>query len=264
MRRMPKRTKSVSAEIEGARTPDFIPSMALITHLGRGHGNAACCTIHKIDLDRNGKPKLMPGVMANQESLESVLRETKDASSGDNRPGQPGRAHGFTSRDVIFKSPTKSAWLRPASVETILLGGSLDASYSRKRMAVPEMIFCVTGGRLLTLCHLGPGRPGPESEVCAAPFPNTAPEGGVCLNGGLTFEPDVPGFELKVEELYFNTTFTHPNMAHPLNSESQLKALWEKAIERAAKGEALVPTDFLTPKYPKFKLKEALKHEFQA
>lgn len=261
MKRIPKRTKSVCAGITGADIPDLIPTTALITHASRGQNKAACCIMHKITLDRNGKPKLMPGVIANLESLEAVLHEAKAENSGEKTPGQ---SHGFTSRDVIFKSPTKVAWLRPASVETILIGGRLDTSYNRKRMAVPEMIFCVIGGRLLTLCPLSAGRPGPETEVCAAPFPNTAPEGGVCLNGGLTFEPDTPGFMDKVEELYFNTTFTHPNMAHPLNSDAQLRSLWGKAIERAAAGETLIPSDFLTPKYPKFKLKEVLKHEFQA
>ena len=258
MKSIPQRTKSVYAGITGADMPDLIPTTALITHANRGQNRAACCTIHKIALDRNGKPKLMPGVIANLESLEAALREAKAANSGEKTPRHP---HGFTRRDVIFKSSSKAAWLRPASVETILIGGQLNASYNRKRMAVPEMIFCVIGGRLLTLCPISAGRPGPETEVCAAPFPNTAPDGGVCLNGGLTFEPDIPDFELKVENLYFNTTFTHPNMTHPLNSDAQLMALWEKAIERAAKGEALIPADFLTSKYPKFKLKEALKHE---
>jgi PRTRC genetic system protein B len=258
MKRIPQRTKSVYAGITGADIPDLIPTTALITHTSRGQNRAACCTLHKIALDRNGKPKLMPGVIANLESLESALHEAKHANSGEKMPRQ---AHGFMSRDVIFKSPSQVAWLRPASVETILVGGQLNASYNRKRMAVPEMIFCVMGGRLLTLCPLSAGRPGPETEVCAAPFPNTAPEGGVCLNGGLTFESDIPGFMDKVENLYFNTTFTHPNLAHPINSDAQLRELWEKAIERAANGEALIPSDFLTPKYPKFKLKEALKHE---
>ena len=261
MKRIPQRTKSVYAGIAGSDIPDLIPTTALITHANRGQNSAACCTIHKLALDRNGKPKLMPGVIANREALEAVLHETKAANSGEKTQRQ---THGFTSRDIIFKSSSKFAWLRPASVETILIGGQLNARYNRKRMAVPEMIFCVIGGRLMTLCPLSAGRPGPDTEVCAAPFPNTAPTGGVCLNGGLTFEPDISGFELKVENLYLNTTFTHPNMAHPLNSDAQLRALWEKAIDRATKGEALIPSDFLTPKYPKFKLKEALKHESQA
>ena len=220
--------------------------------------------MHNIALDRKGKPKLLPGAIASLELLESALEEVRKGISSGEKPRQTGNETGFTSRDVIFRNGRRIAWLRPASVETLLIGGRLNVDYNRKSMAVPEMIFCVMGGTLLTLCPLSPGRPGPEMEVCAAPFPNTAPEGNVCLNGCLTFEHGTPNFEAKVEALFFGTTFTHPNMAHPISSDTQLKALWDKAIERAAKNEPIIQEDFLTPEYPRFKLKEALKYDIQA
>ncbi len=260
MRRIPKLSKYVGAEIEGGDVHDLEPGMALIVHRERRHGGAACCTIHGVETGKGGRPRLAPGRLATAEELSDALAELKDEISAGGAQTASRRESGFTRRDIVYRGKNGVAWLRPASVETLLIGGDLDASYSRRRMAIPEMVLHVENNHLRTLCALEPGRPGPETKVCAAPFPNTGPRGDVCLNGRLNFEQDTPEFELKVEELYLNTTFTHPNMSHPLNTNAKLKRLWEEAISRAAKGEPLKPKDFLTPDYPKFKLKEALKN----
>ncbi len=257
MRKIPNRTKSVHAGVDGASVPELVPDMALVAHADR-RGGAACCTVHKIAIDRNGRPKLEAGTLATTELLTGIVEKLKGSLPG--APPRPQTEGGFTRRDVIFKREGVMAWLRPASVETILIGGRLDKRYSGKRMALPEMLMCFINGGFFTLCPIAPGRPGPETEVCAAPFPNTAPDGRVCLNGGLTFDCRSPDFIEKAEEIYLNTAFTHPNMSHPLHSKEKLNALWETAIGRAAKGEPLQPDDFLTPGYPKFKLKEVLEN----
>ena len=257
MKKIPNRTKSVYGGLDGAFAPELVPNMALIAHMDR-RGGAACCTIHKIAIDRNGKPKLEAGALATVELLTCIVDDLKGKMAG--TPPRSKTEGGFTLRDVIFRKEDAIAWMRPASVETILIGGRLDKSYSGKRMALPEMIMCFVNGGFFTLCPLAPGRPGPETEVCAAPFPNTSPDGRVCLNGGLTFDCQSPDFIEKAEEIYLNTAFTHPNMSHPIHSDEKLNALWAKAVERAAKGEPLLPSDFLTPDYPKFKLKEVLEN----
>ncbi len=255
-RRSYKKVVNVDANISGYRMTDLVPNMAIIAHADRHDSRNSCCTVHEIR-HSNGAPRLRPGKLATKNDLRNALELIENGIPSTQLTAN--RKEGYTVRDIIYKSEQVKAWLRPASVETLLIGGRLDMKYNNKSMAIPEMLF-ITGLKsgLTTLCCLSPGRPRAETEVCPSPFPNTSPNGNVCLNGGMNINPEAPNFEIDVENLYLNTRFTHTSASHPLNTNAKLRRLWEAALEKAASGGTLSPADFLTPKFPRFKLERLI------
>lgn len=251
MKSIPKRTKHVHARIEGDNTQNFTPQIALIAHSDR-QGNA-CCTIHNIGLLKN-RPHLLGGVLATEKDIANTLELIKNKTQ---KEKQAPLASGFTARDILYKDADTLAWLRPPSTERILIDGKFkeETQYSGKPMAIPAMIFVVEGNSLKTFCPLGAGRPGPETEICVAPFPNTSEDGRVCLNGGFRGEPENPKMIQDAENIYFNTSFTHPVPRHPYDYR-EFRKFWKLACRKAEAGKILTPKNFINKKFQVFKLKD--------
>ena len=136
---------------------------------------------------------------------------------------------------VVGYSRRGVAWFVPASQRALLFQAgdrALDA-LSGQVFPQPPLLFVLTGmGSLKVFALAEDARPGPQAQVCKAPYFNVSEGGLVCL--GTT---DQPGGERALDtgawtRAFFSSYFTHANTRSLSTHGGTHAELWRAAAER--------------------------------
>jgi PRTRC genetic system protein B len=233
--------------VNGNRIAEYTLRRAVLVYEARHGGHYA--TLHPVTHDA-GRASIGTG----RALTESTLRTTLQAL------GAPKGIGGWVAPRVLYMDENTIVWHRPAGPRVMFFGGAADASL-RNRSAVvahPPLVFGVTrhGWYVAALPTFreflgadiavaqGDRRPAPGDPLMRAPYPNVYDDGRIC-EGNVTL-PDrialdtIEGFE----DAFFDSKFTHSNVADACAHPQGLAGLWRRMFETKPE---VMPDHYLTP-----------------
>lgn len=169
-----------------------------------GDGSKAVATIHDVRRDK-GKATIMPGrgiSLANLQDLVIALTTEKKSS--------------YLPDNVLACSFTKLVWWTPSCVRPIWFKTN-DRKFTRSmngaKVTHPAMLFCVSPDGVQAWALSEDKRPKPDTQLYRAPYYNVWETGKMCTGNAAVPKLLMPSTIPKFEAAFFNSAFTHTNIA---------------------------------------------------
>lgn len=188
----------------------WIPSWALVAY--RREGEASPSAVLAWRLDRKGRP--VGAYHPKGEAVAAFLR----ALEGEERVE-------WIHPRVLARGPGFLAWWRPAGPAPMWWTIPGLAPLSGRPFPQPPLVFMRKEGRVFVFALEGEGRPGRDTPLLMAPYPNTDERGWVCWGTG---EQPPEGTPEAWERAFFSSAFTHTT-AQPLKRGNLVK-LWRELV----------------------------------
>jgi PRTRC genetic system protein B len=140
----------------------------------------------------------------------------------------------FLPDQVVARTPDLLAWWTPAAVRPMFFrAGSELGEFSGKRFPHPALLFVVRNSVLYVRALSASRRPGPDSNLAAAPYWNTGNDGAVCAGTMRTPKSLTVTSLGQWQQAFFQSEFTHPGGGGRLTKRrGGTTALWKSLAGR--------------------------------
>jgi PRTRC genetic system protein B len=171
-----------------------------------GHAGDVYATVHEIERNRPGGPRLAPGQPATVEACSAFARSMTDRAA----------FSGWIAPDILFIGPRTVAWWRAPAPATMFF--ETDHKDPQKALGTrqgvlpqPGLVHVLAEGRWSVYAVKGAKRPGPSTPLFHAPYFNVYADGNLC-EGNIRRPARVnPDTLAEFERAFFHSRFTHPN-----------------------------------------------------
>ena len=181
-------------------------------------------TVHEIERKGEGRPVILPGVLATKESLLAALRRLLPESE---------RGTGLIPETMLASGVDHMVWWVPPTSRAVWFNCAEVGGEKTATVPHPGLVMAVTATEWYVWAVKGNKRPGPDTKLYQAPYFNVWKEGRICVGTAKT--PD--GANRKTmsawEEAFFGSYFIHPNVHAPekLVSSGGAYKFWRDMLE---------------------------------
>ena len=184
------------------------------------HGNRRMATVHGVvQQNADGSPLLGAGQLLSTASLRELARQL-----GTGCPEE------FLPDHVVARTPDLLAWWTPASVRPMFFraGSELEA-VSGRRFPHPALLSVVHNNVLHVRALSASRRPGPDSNLAAAPYWNIDSLHGAVCAGTMRAPKSLTVTSMAAwQQAFFQSEFTHPGGSGRLTKRrGGTTALWK-------------------------------------
>lgn len=161
-------------------------------------------TVHKVHLDANGSPTILPGKAMTAVAVAALAKKLSRRREG-----------GFVPPNLLYQDGSTFAWWAPSMRRQVWFRGDAAKLGAAERSEVvphPGLVFAVSANRTWRVWAVkGAERPQADTEVFRAPYWNVWETHAICVGNVDTprkADPDgIPAWE----DAFFRSYFTHPN-----------------------------------------------------
>lgn len=199
-------TTDVNVRTGGTARYELTSAILLYTNRGGIGGAEVYATVHDIERNRPGGPRLAPGQPASTEACVDFARAMTDRAAFE----------GWIAPEILFIGPRTVAWWRAPAPATMFFE-TLDKDPKRNigtrsgRVPQPGLVHVLAEGQWSVYAVKGNARPGPSTPLFHAPYFNVYVEGALC-EGNVRRPARVnPDTLAEFERAFFHSRFTHSN-----------------------------------------------------
>ena len=186
-------------------------------------------TVHDIERNRKGGPRLCPGRPATAKACEIFARAMTDRAA----------FNGWIAPEILFVGPRTVAWRRAPAVATMFFE-TIDEKNARRhignrtgRLHQPGLVHMLVEGRWHVYAVKGAARPRPDTQLFRAPHFNVHEDGAICEGNVRRPERVSPDTLAQFERAFFHSRFTHPNASDKALTlyRGGVHALWRDLLD---------------------------------
>jgi len=190
-------------------------------------------TVHDIERNRKGGPRLAAGRPATAQSCEHFARAMTDRAA----------FAGWIAPEILFVGPRTIAWWRAPAVATMFFETIDDKNAKRHignrtgRLPQPGLVHMLVEGKWHVYAVKGAARPKPATQIFHSPHFNVHADGEICEGNVRRPERVTPETLAEFERAFFQTRFTHPNADSKVLTRYRhgVHALWRDLLDRKLK-----------------------------
>jgi PRTRC genetic system protein B len=200
-------TADVNVRTGGTARYELTAAILLYASRTSGGGDDVYATVHNIERNRPGGPRLAPGQPATLEACTDFARSMTDRAA----------FAGWLAPEILFIGPRTLAWWRAPAPATMFFE-TIDAKDPKRnigtrngRLPQPGLVHVLAEGEWSVYAVKGAARPGPATPLFHAPYFNVYDNGALC-EGNVRRPAKVnPETLAEFERAFFHSRFTHPN-----------------------------------------------------
>jgi len=186
-------------------------------------------TLHDIERNRRGGPRLAAGVPATTEGCADFARAIAERAA----------FSGFLSPRFLYMGPRVTAWWRaPASARVWFDAapepdGGRDHMLVGKRSAItphPGLVFILANESWHVYAVAGAERPEPGTRLYRSPYFNVYASGAICEGNIERPKRVTPETLARFESAFFDSRFTHPNTSRIVAYKGGAGAFWKAML----------------------------------
>lgn len=184
---------------------------------GPRNGQQAFASLHTVAQGAEG-PTIEPGVPLTKAALQQALTSLN-----------PSAAKGLEliHERLLISSKHVQCWWRPAQLTTVFFNNK-EIGVTSGKTPQPALIFVRKGNELRVFACVTTQRPDRNTRLYFAPYMNIWSSHTLCM-GNLSAPRGEMAHKIEVwEDLFFNSTFTHPNHAKPC--KGNVFKLWQDLL----------------------------------
>lgn len=186
-------------------------------------------TVHNIERNRRGGPRLAAGQPATAKACEAFARAMTDRAA----------FAGWIAPEILFVGPRTVAWWRAPAVATMFFE-TVDEKNARRhignrtgRLPQPGLVHMLVEGNWHVYAVKGAARPRPDTPLFRSPHFNVHADGAICEGNVRRPERVSPDTLAQFERAFFHSRFTHPNASDKLLTRYRggVHALWRDLLD---------------------------------
>jgi PRTRC genetic system protein B len=222
-------TTDVIVRTGGSARYELTSAILLYTSRTAMDGTDVYATVHDIERNRPGGPRLAAGKPATTESCAAFARAMADRAA----------FSGWIAPEILFIGPRTVAWWRAPAVATMFFATIDDKDPARHigerngRIQQPGLVHVLAEGDWSVFAVKGAARPGPATPLFHAPYFNVYANGGLCEGNIRRPKRVTPETLAEFERAFFHSRFTHPNedSRKLTRYRGGLHALWRDLLD---------------------------------